>query len=409
MTIKSFIFYYFKLNIYELNFILCIVGFSAYTSFLPESFPSILYRAFALAVSVVCILKNRSHLRIPHDNHVRFFILILILLSFRIFYEVIVGDISDLPYASVKTQILLMTFGVSLLPTISVLLTYKKINWFRTFVVILVVLLLMLTKALISINSLYIDEETRFELNSRQSTLVFGDNSGRILLLASSILLSKNLNEKNKFIKILCIVSIFVGVMGLARAASRGPFVSTLVALLFLITVTSRRIKTLFVSGLILASFSIAAILKFMADAAPVLFMRMSYTIEEGDTNGRVELAKRAFDLIVDNPIFGTNFLLVSSEGFNSYHNMYLSTMVGLGVVLGFAFIIFIIQLLYKALRLRNRMYLTQDFFFLSIIFYISVRGITGITLTIDAINNIFILFGALTIRRLSTLQNYNK
>ena len=80
-------------------------------------------------------------------------------------------------------------------------------------------------------------DATRFELNARQSTLAFGDNSGYLLLL-SLCLFRFVRNTSNKAIKLifqlLLIIAMIVSVFGIARAGSRGPFLAAIMGALFI-------------------------------------------------------------------------------------------------------------------------------------------------------------------------------
>lgn len=63
---------YLKINIWDLNFILTMVGFGFFTTFVDSSAGSIAYRGFALLVAWVCLLKSK--LRIPDDKYIKAFL-----------------------------------------------------------------------------------------------------------------------------------------------------------------------------------------------------------------------------------------------------------------------------------------------------------------------------------------------
>ena len=48
----------FSLNIWDLNFILTLVGFGFFTTFVDSSLGSIAFRGFALLVALLCLLKS---------------------------------------------------------------------------------------------------------------------------------------------------------------------------------------------------------------------------------------------------------------------------------------------------------------------------------------------------------------
>ena len=79
----------FKFNIFDLNFILCITGFSFITTYM-SFFPSVLYRAIALGIALFCLFK--SGIRKIIDKRLKLFVLFLIIFALRLTYELIFGS-----------------------------------------------------------------------------------------------------------------------------------------------------------------------------------------------------------------------------------------------------------------------------------------------------------------------------
>lgn len=63
---------YLKINLWDLNFILTMVGFGFFTTFVDSSAGSIAYRGFALLVALVCLLK--SMFRFPDNKYIKAFL-----------------------------------------------------------------------------------------------------------------------------------------------------------------------------------------------------------------------------------------------------------------------------------------------------------------------------------------------
>lgn len=182
----------------------------------------------------------------------------------------------------------------------------------------------------------------------RQSLL--GNNSN-IIGLASSIsfliiiyLLIENPKKWNKLRYLLILFVPFL-LQTIAKTGSKGAMITLGVSLITYFIVLNKPFKQkipliiLSLVGLIYGAF-------YMLQNQ-VLATRMESFLKTGDTTGRAERWELAFDVFLDNPIFGVgenglNYLV--SENFRSYdpHNVFLYVMATGGLVASIPFFIFL-------------------------------------------------------------------
>lgn len=391
-----------SINIYELNFLFCLIGFSTFTTLLPESFPSILYRAIALLLSIMCLIMTKGKVSIPKSKALFVFWGIFTLLLIRTLYEVYFGDLAINRNENTKRLIILFAVGVSYIPVMSVLFTFKRIEWSRTLVIFLIVAIIVTAKGLMSMNPELLTSDGRYNLNSRQSTLAFGEYAGTLLLLSLSLLMRKLPNYKlTLLLKWCCIIGILIGVFGVAKAGSRGPFISTLLAVLYLVSISPKSVKSIFALFLGILLVAGYMVLRELEELAPVLVTRMTYTIADGDTNGRSDLAAQALNLIYEHPICGTNYLMIDEEQFTSYHNCYLTVAVALGAFIGIIYTLLIIKLLFESVRNRHLVNNSPELFCICLFIYFCFRSLTGVELLSDGRNSLIVIFTCLVNHKL--------
>lgn len=363
-----------KFNIHDLNFILTFAGFAIFTS-ITDTLSSVVYRAFALIVAVLCI--HVSGYRFRHLPMVlKLFLGLMVIVDLKTGFHLISETTA---YTDSRNLALLFIFGVTLVPVLAFAAGYCKIHWQRCLVVLEVLLVFTILMGYTS--SLSIDDSVRMSLNARQSTLAFGDNSGYLFLLSICLLNYSQSIVRRQWLwvwKIFLILALILSVLGMARAGSRGPVISALMGGLFIL-VTLRLKKQFNVSLIIIAFVAVFGITTATLERfAPVLYSRMSSTIDEGDMSGRDVLFAQAIQKISDNPISGDNPVIVLSDGFTSCHNGYLDVGVCLGIF-GFIFYVSLsIWILISLITHRSRIQ-TMPQLFLSAMFFLSAtRAMTG-------------------------------
>lgn len=367
-----------KLNLNDLNFILTFAGFPIVTTLLPFV-PSVPYRAFTLFVALLCLIKNKF--MFPKGDLFKLFLVILILVDIKVASEILFVETY---YSQSKHVCLLFVFGITLLPSLAIYSGIKKFNWKSILWVLIVCLMLMAIKGYFTIQQMAPGEADtmRMELNDRQSTLALGDNGGYLVILACALISSvKTINRK--FLRILAVsvivISILSGIFCVAKAGSRGPFLALIVGLLLMyLTVQSKgKVKILIVAGFTVLLLGIN--LDKLSNFAPVLFNRMTATIEDGDLSGRDILFRKAWAIISQHPLTGGNPVVLFPDGsFSTYHNGFLDVGLALGVV-GFVVYIFLnIKLLWRACKRYHYTNSPVYFFVIGMLGAFVMRSMSG-------------------------------
>lgn len=367
-------------NIHDLNFILTFAGFAIFTS-VTDSISSVVYRAFALLVAIVCLVVEKFQFK-QLPNALKVLLFIMIVLDLKTTFHLLCED----TFIGSRNFALLFIYGVKLVPVLAFVSGYRKIHWQRMLIILELLLFFVILRGYMM--TLYVEEEGRMSLNARQSTLAFGDNSSYLLLLSICLLKYSNIvvDHTWRFIwKVFLIVAIVVAVLGMARAGSRGPLVSALMGSLFIFVALGvrRQMNIVLLAGFFVVVFGIS--MQTLERFAPVLYHRMELTLEEQDTSGRDILFAHAIQTIEENPISGSSPIILHYDGFNGYHNGYLDVGVGLGIAGFLAYLGLSIWIFMRLLLYRSRLN-TPVLLFLSSMFFLSAtRAMTGAGLLVNA------------------------
>ena len=89
-----------KINRWDLNLILTIIGFPFFTTLISDSTASIVYRGFALLVALMCLCK--TGVQIVRSGTVRSFLFVLLYVSIQALFGLFFGEYADFPYSEVK-------------------------------------------------------------------------------------------------------------------------------------------------------------------------------------------------------------------------------------------------------------------------------------------------------------------
>ena len=393
-----------RFNIFDLNFILSFAGFAIFTTF-AESVSSIAYRAVALGVALLCFVGSGIHYnKLP--NKAKWLLWFIVLLHIKSYFFCIASTNYIFNFA------LVYMFGVVLVPFLAFVFSYRKINWDIVLPILAVLLILTIFQGIISAMSA--DTLERVELNSRQSTLAFGDNSSYLFVIGITILKSATKKSNNwgfVFTQFLAVVAVIISIYGIAKAGSRGPLMAAVMAGLFiLLTLKTHKGITVVVIAIMIANFS-GLTSKSLENFAPVLFSRMNSTMEEGDMSGRDILYKEAIEKILDNPLIGDNpiILLGNGEEFTSYHNGYLDIGVGLGII-GFALYVYLnIWIILKLFSYRHQLFRHKQIFLSTMFFLSATRAMSGASLLSNTNYAISLLSAIMIIYELERKQQIKR
>ncbi len=377
---------YLKINRWDLNFILTMIGFPFFTILISDSVASIGYRAFALLVALTCLFK--TGISIPRVTSVRIFLIVLLYVSCQSLYGVFFGEYEHYPYSGVKFMFLLFNVGILWIPLLAFISGFSRIRWSNAILWTFILLFVTVLHADFRTFEIEAAESGRYDMG-RLSTLAFGDNGSYLVLLATSILATRKAwLTKFKTITVLTLViAILAGVFGIMKAGSRGPLVGCLFGLVFLIYSMKGYDRRIFVALVVLLVASGAISLTKLENFAPVLFNRFEATIEDGDMSGRDELFAEAIARFEEHPIFGSNPVSLSKTQFSTCHNVYLETLVGGGFFIFSLFAFALLCIAIKSFREKKKLQYNTAYLFLFSLFFCNMgRGFSGIMLTSNSI-----------------------
>lgn len=393
----------FKINIFDINFILTFIGFTLFTTLLP-SLSSVAIRGICLGVSVLCLFVSGIHVDLPNRQAKMYFVLLFIMII-RTTFDVMLGSLSNSPQSG-QMLVMLFMYGVLLIPLISILSSINRMHWNTTFLILQVLLFIVVYLGIQNTNlDLYTTLNGRMGMNDRQGSLQFAATSS-YLMIVSLVNIAKTPFRK-KYLsyayRAFCLFGVILAFIGFSKAGSRGSFLASIVVIPYFIYNVSRHYKAWLSIIATTISLSSVSILTFLGDFAPVLMERLTTTLEEGDM-GRNELFNEGMELFKNSPILGDSPLLVWDGGFCGHHNMYLDVAIFVGV---FGFLAFLNIIFYIIKHLIN--YKTHDpvslmFFMLSIVFI--VRGFAGLTIVNDPLISLAFILSCLIINsRTSDIQ----
>lgn len=394
-----------KFNIFDLNFILSIWGFAILTSIMPNV-ESIALRVVFLVLSLFCLTKTGLKLR-TYSKDANFYILLLILMLVRVSVDVLMGSLADAPTEG-KRFFFIFSWGVMLIPLVSIVSSYDRINWNTVLVVLHLVMFFIILRGVMGSGlESHIEDSGRVALNERQDSSAFGDYSTTLLLLSLVQLVNNPFSKRgiNVLYKLLCIAGIVVSFYGVSRGAARGAFVGYLVVLVYFSYCVSKRFSVWLVGALVAVLTVFSALLSWFSEFAPLLYMRMMRTVEEGDTSGREVLFQEAIDLIKDNPLLPEKPIMIYSRFF-TYHELYLDVTLYLGVIGGALFVFLILKTLFKIIQVKTQE--PVSVFFLTTFIVNAVRGLSGASPLQDAMFNATIIFTLMLLQAKKDLKTPN-
>ncbi len=385
-------------NIFDLNFVLCFCGFTIFTTFVDNSLGSIIYRGVTLTISVICLLI--AGVNFGKNTALKIFIISFAIIVIKITIDYIFIGVPS-SYQKAANNTLLFAYGVSFIPTLSVIGSWERIHTKTCVTLIFLSLFLILGSEYIKHGGE--SSTVRVDLNDRQSTLTFGDN-GAYLVIISLAIVSRLKNDKYKLTSlVLAILGIIIGFFSIGRAASRGPLLGCIAAFIYIAFNSTKFIKLVLIGLLLTASMSIVAFLNYLESSAPVLYSRILLSIEEMDTSGRDKIFEDGFKILEDSPIIGGNPVILMNNGeFTSFHNCYLDIAIGTGVIGGLIFIILILSLAINSIKLRKEMTTTWDLLVMGMLWFFIFRSLSGVSIIENITYDICIVTTMVIIHRKS-------
>ncbi len=267
-----------------------------------------------------------------------------------------------------------MAFGNCFLPMIAIIFTagnihinnlYKKLYGIVVVSNLLLILLIFLQNGGLKANLL----DSRADITGQTSdehvinTIVIGFYGSVLFILSWYFLMF--FRYKNILERLMIIFFCVVGLLNMVLAASRGPFLTAIITLLFLFYFkykTSRaKVSFLFktIVVVVIAGYLLAAT-GFMDKLfeRSALFSRLSNfsnNLQSGIKEARDYEYASAFDQFYNNPIVGDQYVTTYDSFYP--HNIYLEVLMSLGVVGGVVFLMLHLELIKKAILIFKKHY----------------------------------------------------
>lgn len=353
-----------------INFCLPFIGFQLLTSIAlrdyatieaVEDFSSITqrvtipYRAFVLLLSLIVILINYKN-KIPKNKGLVLFLFFWLLLVIRLFYDLQIR-MDLIVDAAQRRRIWMYSFLICLIPTISIIKSFKNINFDWAFKIIFIGFVVLIPLYYINNPMLFSDsDEGRLIGNLAVSSIAFGHFGVSLSLLSLFMFNRKKAIIKKTLYALLFLVGVFV----MLRAASRGPFVALMVTCVAFGLSRGGNVFTR--AFFLLISFFVVYIswdymMIWISDVSPTMAKRL-FAGNVEVTSGRNILYYQAIKLILDNPFLGYAFALYANGIFVYSHNIILDAYLGLGVIGGtlfFVILLYAVKSLFSILIFKNK------------------------------------------------------
>lgn len=302
------------------------------------------FRMLTIAILVITWYLNRNTK--INLNNLKILWVYWALLLLRMFYDMFLR--TDIPPISSdqRNVIILLSISQALLPSIVFSKSYKYIDFdklltwgfFLTHATILIAMFIN-TSAFITGD---VETGERLTANVALNSISTGTLGLMAIIVAIELLRQRKLSF---IVKLFVLLMIFIDMVFMLRAGSRGPLLSGAVVGVFaILSLTKNRavnVLLLLVGGIILW-FSIDYLELVVSNVSPVLHNRIFGKTMEDQLYGRENLYSLAFNYFLDSPIWGKYFALYRGGSVVWVHNIFLDSLLQLGII-GFALILTII------------------------------------------------------------------
>lgn len=375
-----------KFSIYDLNFILIFVG-SAVASTLYSGVNMAAASAVFSLISLICLIKSGFKTK-TISKEGNYYLVLLILIVLRTTIDLYFGSLSGVS-SYMKLFVIIFGYGIVLIPLLSVISSYERINWRLTLPLTFLLLFIVVGYGVVnsSLDS-SITSNGRIVLNEKLGSIPFAENSSYLLMLSLIQLVFppfKSKFFKNVF-KILCILGLVLSFYGFSKAASRGPFLAAFVVVLFFLYNNSKHFKSWVFLLIFFSIFGSVTIISSFEKFAPLLYARINNTIEEGDDE-RALLFSEGVEMFKNSPIIGDNPMIVWEGGFTGRHNVFLDIALFLGIIGLIVYIVLVLKILSKLKNFKRSEPVPLLFYMIFI--SCMIRSVASFTLLKDAMFSI--------------------
>lgn len=331
-----------KTNIETFFYTQLLVGFTL-ISCLPYFFSvtsrvvTIPFRALVLFFSLYILyvnLKNKSKVFVSYKQFLCF-LLFWLLYLFSVFLCFRNYDFSP-QFEKTELEIYLKVVGVNLLPSLALLtINPKKVNYNKVAFFSIIVFFIVFSISLLV--GLKYDHHGRTSGILSTYSIDFGHYGATLALLC----IHKLLFFKNQIVfRFFFHFGYILGLYIIYASATRGPFVSFLLAFFFLLLLSNKIRMIVYYMLILMAGFILIVIFSPNLDVnnGSAFFYRLSNMILHGDSSGRISIYKKALNEFYENMLFGGKFVFYDGT---YAHNLFLDVLMSMGVVGLFLFLLF--------------------------------------------------------------------
>lgn len=376
----------YKFSIFDLNIILIFVGYALVSTIIPDVSSAVASLAFSV-ISLICLFWSGVKIKtISKVGNVYLAMIFLILL--RTTVDLYVGSLSSVSSA-MKYYVMVFGYGVVLIPLLSVISSYERINWRLSLLVIFFLLFIVVGYGVMTSSmESHIMANGRINMNEKLGSIAFAENASFLMMLSLVHLVSPPFNKgfiKN-VVKALSILGLVLAFYGFGRAASRGPFLAAFAVVVFFLYNNSKHFKTWVFVLLFFAIFGSATVISSFEKFAPLLYQRIENTVEEGD-DARSMLFDEGVEMFKASPIIGDNPLIVWDGGFTGRHNVFIDIALFLGAIGLLVYVVLILKLLFRIKDFKHSDPVSLFFYMLFV--SCMIQSVTSFTLLKDAMFSI--------------------
>ena len=372
-----------KLNVFfsTLSVVLVLFGYQFVTTLFGRSITeetsravTIPFRMLSLSVLLITWYFNRN--TSINSKNLQILWIFWVLLYIRMIYDLFLR--TDIPPISSdqRNVIFLLSISQALLPSIVFSKCYKYIDFDRllTWSCILTQASVMIAMFINTSAFLTGDVDTgeRLQANAALNSISTG-----VLGLSAIIVAIEFLRKRKVYflLKPFVIILIFIDIVFMLRAGSRGPILYGFVVMIFtILTMTKNKvvnISLLLVAGVIIW-FSLSMLESFINDISPVLYNRLYRDSIEDQFDSRDEIYKMAYNYFLESPIWGKYFSIYRGGVMVWPHNILLESLLQLGII-GFTLLLTIIIKSCKMVISVGKS--KASYFWLALILIVSIVG----------------------------------
>lgn len=307
---------------------------------------SIIYDAIQLLLALYVLFICRRDIVVESGcTQLKFFSLLLVLYTVRMFYDMAFGPFVGQVSTSMYLFDITITVGGTFVSVWAIIAGRKYIDIDK--IVRLVFWIGIATAVAVLLKNNAIGESDVYEegrmIGGQGLTSQHLARLGAIVVMASlHLLLNK---EKRLTMKGFYFAGLIIsGFLTLASGA-RGAVAALIVALGVYYVFSTRRSPlqvAMALVSVVLVVINIVPILIWISDYFPIFGQRMLRTILEDDQSGRAEIRRRAWEVTINNPLVGYSYRLFGSESGFRAHNGILEVSIALGIPITILYVYYV-------------------------------------------------------------------